>query len=133
MLTGVSKPSSGRIQIRPSPINVNTSPSESTIGMCPQHDVLWDLMTVRQHLELYAGIKGVPASQIKRVVEEDAQKCGLADKIDARIDSLSGGQKRKCSVGIAFVGGSRTVVLDEPTAGMVSFCFAHLSLFCSWI
>lgn len=42
----------------------------------------------------------------------------LMEKADLPSDSLSGGQKRKLSVAIAFVGGNRMVFLDEPTAGM---------------
>ena len=43
---------------------------------------------------------------------------GLPDKRHCRVDCLSGGMQRKLSVAIAFVGGSRTIILDEPTAGV---------------
>ena len=42
----------------------------------------------------------------------------LVDKKNAKADELSGGMKRKLSVAIAFAGGSKVVILDEPTAGM---------------
>ena len=42
----------------------------------------------------------------------------LNDKVDTKADELSGGMKRKLSVGIALAGGSKVVILDEPTAGM---------------
>ena len=43
---------------------------------------------------------------------------GLPQKRKSRVDCLSGGMQRKLSVAIAFIGGSRTVILDEPTAGV---------------
>ena len=43
---------------------------------------------------------------------------GLREKRSSTVDSLSGGTKRKLSIGIAFISGSRTVILDEPTAGV---------------
>lgn len=46
------------------------------------------------------------------------QDLGLPDKRTTRVDCLSGGMQRKLSVAIAFVGGSQTVILDEPTAGV---------------
>ena len=46
---------------------------------------------------------------------------GLPDKRHSLVDCLSGGMKRKLSVAIAFVAGSRTVILDEPTAGVDPF------------
>lgn len=46
------------------------------------------------------------------------QDVGLPNKKKCRVDCLSGGMQRKLSVAIAFVGGSRTVILDEPTAGV---------------
>lgn len=51
---------------------------------------------------------------VLRMIED----LGLPDKRHSRVDSLSGGMQRKLSVAIAFVGGSRTVILDEPTAGV---------------
>ena len=43
---------------------------------------------------------------------------GLREKRDSRVEALSGGMKRKLSIGVAFISGSRTVILDEPTAGV---------------
>ena len=51
---------------------------------------------------------------VYRILED----LGLPEKRHSKVESLSGGMKRKLSVAMAFVGGSRTVILDEPTAGV---------------
>ena len=84
----------------------------------PQHDILYPNLTVEEHLQLFAAFKGVPAKDQKAEVETIIQSVGLTEKRKAYTRTLSGGQKRKLSVGIAFIGGSRIVFLDEPTSGM---------------
>ena len=86
--------------------------------MCPQHDVLWADLTVSEHLRFFAGIKGVPPAEVEAAISQAIKEVGLTEKVHARSKQLSGGQKRKLSVAIALVGGSKICVLDEPTSGM---------------
>ncbi|KAJ8302251.1 hypothetical protein KUTeg_021238 [Tegillarca granosa] len=75
-------------------------------------------MTVTEHLDFFASLKGCPKSAIKQEVENMIVTLGLETKRDSFSSTLSGGQKRKLSVGIALIGGSKTIILDEPTSGM---------------
>ncbi|CAD2216723.1 ATP-binding protein cassette protein subfamily A, member 9 [Angomonas deanei] len=88
------------------------------IGLCPQHNILWPKLTVREHLDYYAALKGLKKETRDRAVEMLLAGVDLKEKEFYRSDALSGGQKRKLSVSVAFVGGSRLIFLDEPTAGM---------------
>ena len=88
------------------------------LGVCPQFDVLWPTLTVREHLVLYARIRGVRAREIPGEVSAKIDAVGLTPKADAQAGTLSGGQKRKLSVAIAFIGNPSVVILDEPTSGM---------------
>ena len=63
-------------------------------GICPQFDILWPELTAREHLQLYAAIRGVPSDDRARVAEEAAAEVGLTDKLDAAAGELSGGQVR---------------------------------------
>eukprot|EP01083_Nonionella_stella_P193083 713449_1 len=89
-----------------------------SMGVCPQHDVLFQNLTVREHLELFCRLKGVPGHLIAREVDKSIQLIDLQDKEHEFPGNMSGGQKRKLSLGIAFIGGSKIVFLDEPTSGM---------------
>lgn len=88
------------------------------IGYCPQFDALLELVTVKEHLELFARIKGVPEELVAQVVDDKIQELDLTDYSNMLAGSLSGGNKRKLSVAIAMIGGPILVFLDEPSTGM---------------
>jgi ATP-binding cassette, subfamily A (ABC1), member 5 len=73
-------------------------------GICPQHDVLYDLLNCVEHLELYASLKGVPKNLIKQKTNELLEKVGMIDSKNTLAKNLSGGQKRKLSIAIALIG-----------------------------
>ncbi|KAF5199501.1 Atp-binding cassette sub-family a member, partial [Thalictrum thalictroides] len=88
------------------------------IGYCPQFDALLEFLTVQEHLELYARIKGVPEYKMKEVVEEKLAEFDLWKHANKPSFTLSGGNKRKLSVAVAMVGDPPIVILDEPSTGM---------------
>ncbi|ORX78938.1 P-loop containing nucleoside triphosphate hydrolase protein [Basidiobolus meristosporus CBS 931.73] len=118
MLTGLIPITSGDAIIDGYSVRNNLKQVRQRLGVCPQHDILWDKLTVRQTLALYAGLKGVERSKIPADVQKFITQTGLLEKADSYVQTLSGGQKRKLSVAIAFIGDSKVVFLDEPTSGM---------------
>ncbi|MFO7573089.1 MAG: ABC transporter ATP-binding protein [Gaiellaceae bacterium] len=82
------------------------------IGVVLQHTELTPLLTVRETHRLFAGYYAKP-----RDVDEVIDLVGLAEKRDARVKTLSGGQKRRLDLGVALVGDPDLVFLDEPTTG----------------
>eukprot|EP00948_MAST-09A_sp_MAST-9A-sp1_P001689 g1689.t1 len=88
------------------------------IGYCPQQNVLFDQLTVKEHLQLFSVLKGVPDDSIEDHIADKIRDVGLNAKVNALPPNLSGGQKRKLCLAIALVGDSRIVMLDEPTSGM---------------
>ncbi|CAN5977083.1 unnamed protein product [Sphagnum jensenii] len=118
MLTGLIRPTSGDAKIWGHSIQDNMQNIRRIIGVCPQQNVLFGYLTVKEHLELYASLKGVPKLQTEQTVNEMVINLGLEDKANSRASCLSGGMQRKLQVGLAMIGGSRVVFLDEPTSGL---------------
>ncbi|VDN10971.1 unnamed protein product, partial [Dibothriocephalus latus] len=82
------------------------------------HNILYDHMTVQEHLRFYGGIKGLTRDEIEGETNAFLKQLELTEKADTLSMSLSGGQKRRLSLAAAFIGGSKIVFLDEPTAGV---------------
>ncbi|KAK1877293.1 ATP-binding cassette sub-family A member 3 [Dissostichus eleginoides] len=118
MLTGLYPPTSGRAYINGYDICQDMALIRRSLGLCPQHDVLFDNLTVSEHLLFYAQLKGFSRDKIPDEVDRTIRILNLEDKRHARSKTLSGGMKRKLSIGIALIGDSKVVMLDEPTSGM---------------
>lgn len=88
------------------------------MGVCHQNNTLFDYMTVEEHLYLYGAIKGVKNVKVKEEIDRILKILDLSHKKEFTAEHLSGGQKRKLCVAIAFIGGSKVIILDEPTSGM---------------
>ena len=88
------------------------------LGICPQHDVLFNDLTVEEHLEMFCVFKSVPKEIISKEINKILLDFDLINKRKTKACNLSGGQKRKLSICIALVGGSSVIFLDEPTSGM---------------
>jgi ABC-type multidrug transport system ATPase subunit len=107
-----------------------------SLGVCPQHNVLYPRLTVHEHLMLFGALKnadgglgdgagsggstngsgghGTLAQRVGRMINA----VGLGAKTNTEACALSGGMKRKLSVAVALIGSPRVVFLDEPTSGM---------------
>ncbi|XP_033932213.1 phospholipid-transporting ATPase ABCA1a isoform X2 [Pseudochaenichthys georgianus] len=118
ILTGLFPPTSGTAYIHGKDIRSELSTIRQNLGVCPQHNVLFSMLTVEEHIWFYARLKGLSEEKVKAEVEQIVNDVGLPHKRNARTHTLSGGMQRKLSVALAFVGGSKVVILDEPTAGV---------------
>lgn len=117
ILTGIYEKTSGDARYKNLKIFENMEEYRRLVGICPQHDVLFDQLTVTEHLRLFSIFKGATQnieSDIKKIIDD----LELTDKANSQARTLSGGQKRKLSIGIALIGGSEIVFLDEPSSGM---------------
>ena len=79
MLTGLLAPSSGSASLLGKDVFRNMGWLREQLGVCPQHNILFDFLTCREHLELYASFKGVRESQIRKRVDKMIHEIELSD------------------------------------------------------
>jgi len=99
-------------------VTIDPRSAQRLFGYCPQFDALFDLLTGREHLRMYAAIKGIPAKLVDAAVNSKITEMSLEKHADRLAGSYSGGNKRKLSVAVATIGAPPIVFLDEPSTGM---------------
>jgi ABC-type multidrug transport system ATPase subunit len=125
LLTGAIAPTDGYAVMAGKDIRTQMNSIREDVGICLQHDCLFPMLTVREHLQFFSRLKGMYSKVTKKEAEDQIDQAirdvALFEKRNTFSKSLSGGMKRKLSVAIAFSGGSKIVILDEPTSGMGKF------------
>ena len=121
MLTGLQSATAGDAyvcgkNITSSKSKVDSDDAQGLIGVCPQFDLLFAELTVREHLLFFARLHGIPEAQEDALVDKVARSLGLGDShLHKRSCALSGGMQRRLSLAIALLGDPPVVFLDEPT------------------
>lgn len=129
MVTGTLPPTRGEAYLRGRKLSSDLAGVRRSLGVCFQQNTLFDQLTVLQHLKLFAVVKGVRAKDVDDEAARMVSEVGLVEKRDTPTSALSGGQKRKLSVALAFIGGSEVVVLVsqslvlELANNCLFFCF----------
>ncbi|XP_078506456.1 retinal-specific phospholipid-transporting ATPase ABCA4 [Lissotriton helveticus] len=118
IITGLYPPTSGTVFVRGRDIQTHMDTIRQSLGMCPQHNVLFHHLTVAEHILFYAQLKGKSKEKAEKEMEGMLEDVGIPQKRDEEAQHLSGGMQRKLSVALAFVGEAKVVVLDEPTSGV---------------
>uniref|UniRef100_A0A8B9UCV2 ATP binding cassette subfamily A member 13 n=1 Tax=Anas zonorhyncha TaxID=75864 RepID=A0A8B9UCV2_9AVES len=109
---------SGTIIINGKDIRTDLATIRTELGVCPQYDVLFNILTVREHLLLYGSVKAPDWTNKQLNQQVTLEDVDLLEHQDKHVGALSGGMKRRLSVAISFIGNSKTVILDEPTSGV---------------
>jgi ATP-binding cassette subfamily A (ABC1) protein 3 len=118
MLTRHLVPTSGNATVSDISILSNFSQAAHHLGVVTQNNSLWDLLTVEDHLYLFARLRGVPTALVRGVVDATIDQLELTPHRHKQSMRLSGGMKRKLCVAIALIGDPQVVLLDEPSAGL---------------
>ncbi|KAH0691725.1 hypothetical protein KY290_019919 [Solanum tuberosum] len=120
MMIGLIKPSSGTAYAQDMDIQTDMDMIYTNMGVCPQHDLLWEILTGREHLLFYGRLKNLKGADLTQAVEESLKSVnlfhgGVADK---KAGKYSGGMKRRLSVAISLIGDPKVVYMDEPSTGL---------------
>ena len=88
------------------------------LGICPQHDTLFEDLNIREHLEMFSIFKGVKNNDVRSEVDKTLRDFQIENIQTMLARNLSAGQRRKLSIAISLIGGSQVIFLDEPSSGM---------------
>jgi len=115
MIRGDVHPNQGAVFVEGVSVFERLAAARAHLGVCPQFDAI-DQMTVREHLRFYARVRGVP--DVDHNVRAVLRAVGLGAFEHRQAHALSGGNKRKLSLGIALMGNPAVLLLDEPSSGL---------------
>ena len=118
LISGRSEPTAGVVAVDGVLMDAAV---RTRIGVVPQYDAVHERLTVRQALSAAAKLRlppGTTSDTIDATVTSTAARLGLSERLDTLVASLSGGQKKRVSVGYELVATPVMLVLDEPTSGL---------------
>uniref|UniRef100_A0A452J5G4 ABC transporter domain-containing protein n=1 Tax=Gopherus agassizii TaxID=38772 RepID=A0A452J5G4_9SAUR len=120
ILSGLSQPSDGSATIYKYKLSEIEDLEEirALYGVCPQFNVQFEVLTVKENLRVFAEIKGIRSVEVEYEVQKVLKLMDIINIQDTQANKLSGGHKRKLSLGIAMLGDPQVLLLDEPTAGL---------------
>jgi ABC-type multidrug transport system ATPase subunit len=119
MLSGSVDVTNGEASICGLDVRSQMKDIHKVLGVCPQFDIVYQELTIEEHLLLFARIKGIKRGLERGLVRNVAEAVGLdGDPFRTQAKNLSGGMRRRLSLAIALVANPRVVYLDEPSTGL---------------
>jgi ABC-2 type transport system ATP-binding protein len=111
IMSGLLKPDKGRVTI-------DSRDRGKSIGICPQHIVIWENLTCFEQILFMGKMYGMPADEVKKKGRELLESLGLYGIKDRLAKKLSGGMQRRLNIALALIHSPEIVFLDEPQAGL---------------
>jgi ABC-2 type transport system ATP-binding protein len=118
ILCGLSRPSSGKIEVAGFDVYRQSNKVKKNIGYMSQKFSLYEDMTIKENFRFYGGIYGMPTKAIREKTEHYLQKLGLVAEKNSVISSLPLGWKQKLAFSVAMMHSPSIIFLDEPTGGV---------------
>lgn len=120
-LTGLRPADAGAIRFDGADLYQEYDRLRSLLGYVPQDDIVHRELTVSEALFFSARLRlptGTPKVELRKLVGQTIERLGLTAQTDARVQTLSGGQRKRVSVGVELLGRPAVLFLDEPTSGL---------------
>ncbi len=118
LLTGTTKPTDGDIFINNISIKTRFNDVKKIIGYVPQDIALYSMLSGIDNLNFWAEIYGLKGSTKKERIKEVILTVRLEEKITQKVETYSGGMKRRLNIAVALLHYPEILILDEPTVGI---------------
>lgn len=118
MISGLVAPSEGEAFIGGHSITAAPMQAKTLIGVVPQDIALYPQLSPRQNLDFFGRMYGLSGAELKKGIDEVLEFIDLKDRQNDRVDTFSGGMKRRVNIGIGLLHKPKLVYMDEPTVGV---------------
>merc|ERR1712195_144900 len=118
MLTGLYPATSGTTFVDGLRLDKDMSLIYAKMGVCPQHDILWESLTGRHHIQFFGRLKGLSGAVLESETDTVLRSVNLSGSGDRKAGGYSGGMKRRLSVANSLIGNPDVVYMDEPSTGL---------------
>lgn len=117
MICGLVRPDSGSVEVSGRDVTALTE-VKSEIGLVPQDIALYPDLTTRENLAFFGRLQGLDRRRLRERIDVVLDVVGLTEKADDRVDTYSGGMKRRANIAVGLLHEPRLLILDEPTVGV---------------
>jgi ABC-2 type transport system ATP-binding protein len=118
MICGLLRPDAGKIELEGAAVTQGQSAAKRKIGFVPQDLALYEDLSARENLKLFAALYGIGGSELKRRCDEVLALVNLSDRAADKPSTFSGGMKRRLNIAAALMHDPQLLILDEPTVGV---------------
>lgn len=118
MLSGLLRPTKGDARVMGHSVLEEPAKAKEAIGVVPQEVALYEDLTGRENLSFWGKMYGIRGAPLKKRVDEILDIIGLADRQKHKVETYSGGMKRRMNIGVALLHKPEVIIMDEPTVGI---------------
>jgi len=126
MISTRLRPTSGDVWVHGKHVLHDLDAARRLLNVAPQEEALYPTLTAAENLAFFAELYGVPRAGRRQAVAEALEAVGLTARKDDRVNTYSGGMRRRLNLGCALVSSPRVVLLDEPTVAVDPQSRAHI-------
>lgn len=118
MITSVLPPDNGTISFRGQEVESRSPGYLRQLGVVPQDVALYGILSARDNLDFFASLYGLRGGEKRRRIDEALAFAGLEDRAAGKVDTFSGGMKRRLNIACAICHRPALLIMDEPTVGI---------------
>jgi ABC-2 type transport system ATP-binding protein len=126
MISGLFPPSSGGIRIAGIDMVRQPKQGQGLLGIVPQEIALYQQMSARENLAFWGRMYGLSGSHLQERIKEVLDIIGLTDRAGEKVETFSGGMKRRVNIGAAILHNPELLIMDEPTVGIDPQSRSHI-------